>query len=222
MNRALRMLSTSFVASLLALSGVVALFGQEGTSTSSGALATYTNQAYAFTLQYPKELVPTAGGDTWSMAASANGGSPEGTPVLTIEVFNVSHDSTKPYPYPLFFSAWVSVGVSPDLTGCYEGIEAEPGTSSAKDVTVGGLPFKVGTTSDAGMMKYTNVTSYRIIHNGACFAVEQIDHGSVYTDENTLPGLSAEQLQAYYDEAGVIARSFRFTDAVPPRTMSSP
>ena len=72
----------------------------------------------------------------------------------------------------------------------------------------------------AGMMKYTNITSYRIIHDSACYSVEQVDYGSIYRDENTLPGLSNNQLQAYYDEAGVIARSFRFTD-VPPESAGS-
>ena len=90
--------------------------------------------------------------------------------IVTIPVVNISHDSTKPYPYPLFFNAWVSVGVSPDTADCYQDIEAEAGNSSPRDMTIGGLPFKVGTTSDAGMMKYTTVTSYRIIHDGDGFS----------------------------------------------------
>jgi hypothetical protein len=70
------------------------------------------------------------------------------------------------------------------------------------------------------MMKYKVVTSYRIIHNGACYAVEQVEYGSSYRDENTLPGLSTDQLQACYDKAGEIARSFRFTDAAPEAARS--
>ena len=215
MNRARWLLSASCVLAFFALSGASALFAQGAPSPSEGALATYRNQAYSFTLQYPADLAPAAGGDTWSTAASLNGGSQDGTAIVTITVFNVSHDSTKPYPYPLFFTAWVSVGVSPDTADCYQDIEAEVGNSSARDVTIGRLPFKVGTTSDAGMMKYTKVTSYRIIHGGACYAVEQVEYGSVYRDENTQPGLSQDQLQAYFDKAGAIARSFRFTDAAP-------
>ncbi len=220
MNRAQGLLSVSCVLAFLALPGASALFAQGAPSPSGGALATYRNQDYSFTLQYPADLSPAEGGETWSAAASANGGSEAGTAIVTIPVVNIDHDSTKPYPYPLFFTAWVSVGVSPDTADCYEDIQAEPNNYTPRDVTIGGLPFKVGTTSDAGMMKYTVVTSYRIIHNGACYAVEQAEYGSSYRDENTLPGLSHDQLQAYYDQAGTIARSIRFTDAPPEAAVS--
>lgn len=213
MNRALGLVSVSCVLLLLGFRGPVALFAQTGTSASEKSLVTYTNQQYSFTLQYPRDLVPVSGGDTWSMAASVNGGPQQGTAVVTIPVVDISHDSTKPYPYPLFFSAWVSVGVSPDTVNCYQGIEAEAGNPSPKDVTIGGVAFKVATTSDAGMSKYTTVTSYRAIHDGACYAVEQVEHGSNYRDENTLPGLTLVELEAYFAKAGEIARSFRFTDA---------
>jgi hypothetical protein len=220
MNRAKGLLSLSCVIAFLALPGAGALYAQGAPSPSGAALATYRNQAYSFTLQYPLDLSPAAGGETWSTAASSNGGSQEGTAIVTIPVVNINRDSTKPYPYPLFFTAWVSVGVSPDTVDCYHDIEAEAGNSSPRDANIGGLPFKVGTTSDAGMMKYTNVTSYRIIHNGACYAVEQVEYGSSYQDENTQPGLTQDQLQAYYDKAGAIARSFRFTDAAQEAAVS--
>ncbi len=211
MNRALKLLSASCVMALIATYGPALLFAQSGQTASGGSLVTYTNRQYSFTLQYPKDLAPADGGDTWSTAAAIEGGSRQGTAIVTITMVDISHDSTKPYPYPLFFRAWVSVGVSPDTADCYNDIDH----SVLKDVTIGGLPFKVGSTGDAGMMKYMEVTSYRIIHDGACYAAEQVDYGSDYRDENTLAGLSDDQLQAYYDEAGVIARSIRFTDTVP-------
>jgi hypothetical protein len=78
--------------------------------------------------------MPAAGGDTWSLATSLNGGSPEARPVR------------------------------------------------------------------------------RLPEGRDCYSVEQVEYGSSYRDENTQEGLSGDQLAAYYDEAGAIARSFRFTD----------
>ncbi|HUX19985.1 MAG TPA: hypothetical protein VMW69_02025, partial [Spirochaetia bacterium] len=134
-------------------------------------------------------------------------------PVVTITVFQVDHqDATGPYPYPRYYEASVTVGVSPDISHCYDGLPSQRGPIPPTNAEIGGVAFKMLSVGDAGMMKYMNANSYRIIHDNRCYAVEQVENGSDYRDENTQPGLSDSQLNGYFDDAGVIARSFRFTD----------
>lgn len=61
------------------------------------------------------------------------------------------------------------------------------------------------------MMKYIQGESYRTIHNNMCYVLEQIKYGSNYKDPTMKPGISKATLDSYYNTAGMIAKTFRFT-----------
>lgn len=185
-----------------------------GGAPSNPALATYTNTAYSFSLRFPKGLVVAPGSGPWSTVARLGGGPRTGKALLRITVFRVDHrDATGPYPYPRFYDSSVTVGVSTDIAACYGSASASGGPVAAPVVSLGGHLFHKLNVMDVGGSQYTLATSYRIIHDNRCFAIDQIERDSDYRDRYTRPGLSDADLIGYYDEAGVIARTFRFTDA---------
>ncbi len=205
-------------AALLAVASlgrVGALPVQPGSAPAVEATTTYTNEEYGFTLQVPAGMTPTVDflsgyffSNAWSAAATEDSG---GKLVVEIPVFGVDRggDATG-QPYPLFFYALVRVGVSPDTAHCYDAVPKLTGGPDASDLTIQGVPFKVIPFGDAGMMKYLLGKSYRAIHGNMCYAIDQFEYGSDYVDSTMKPGLTQDQLDSYYAEAGRIARSFRF------------
>jgi len=207
-----------FAAALLAVAAVgraEAAPVQTGGGAGVEATKTYTNEEYGFTLQVPTGITPTVDflsgyflTNAWSAAAPEDS---SGRLVVEIPVFSVDRggDATG-QPYPLFFDAKVRVGVSPDTAHCYDAVPTMTGRPNVADVTIQGVRFKAIPFEDAGMMKYLQGKSYRVIHGNMCYAIEQIESGSNYLDSTMKPGLTQDQLNAYYDEAGRIAQSFRF------------
>lgn len=174
-------------------------------------LVTYTNTRYGFSLRIPPHLSPKSFSGPWSVETYTGFGGRKGTPVVSIPVFAVDHGGVATgQPYPLFFYAEVHVGVSTNTADCYQALSGGPARLRVRDEAIGGVDFKAVPVEDAGMMKYLKAVSYRVIHDGRCFAVEQIARGSSYRDSSMKPGLSQAQLDAYYHEASVIAHTFRF------------
>lgn len=178
-------------------------------------MALYTDAQYGFSLQYPQMLTPTTTFAQYyhlptSWRALADPGS-TGVGVVAIPVFRIDQGGVATgKPYPLYFDAEVRVGVGDDTTTCYN---TDAGYTSQKvtDVVINGVAFKKFDFEGAGMMQYVQGESYRAIHNGKCFAVEQIETGSSYRDETMLPGIPDATLKGYYDQAGEIIQTFRFT-----------
>lgn len=180
---------------------------------------TYSNDNYGFELTYPKGLAPEmsfkkyyALSDRWRSQSPED---QQGTAVVTIPVFRVDNqDGTATgKPYPLYFNAEVRVGVSADPQALADCLKTDPGYTDQKQETVdlNGVQFEKFEFGDAAMMQYVQGVSYRTLHNGMCFAVEQLKAGSIYRDESMTAGVPDEQLDLYYSQAGEIARTFRFT-----------
>jgi hypothetical protein len=190
----------------------------QSAAAGSSKLLTYSNAPYGFSLQYPAELQPGTVDGSWSAAADIGYGSGSGTPVVGFTVFSVDQGGVATgRAYPLFFTAEARVGVSNYTAACYpdKGSTWDPYT--ADEVTINGITFKHTHLDDAGMSKYTSADTYRVIHDGRCYAVDQYRYGSSYRDDSMTTGISDDRLRAYYDEAGAIVRSFRFTDEPPGR-----
>ncbi len=148
-------------------------------------------------------------GNNWRMYA---GPANQGKPVIEIPVYSIDQGSlsTGKQTYPLFFTALVRVGVSPNTKECYT---PDAGYTNQKitNVTINGTTWKRFSTQEGGMMKYIQVESYRTIHNNMCFAVEQIKNGSSYRDEKMTVGKTEAELTSYYNVADTIVRTFVFT-----------
>ena len=50
---------------------------------------------------------------------------------------------------------------------------------------INGITFNKLIIQDAAMMQYLEGISYRTVHNGMCFAIEQLKTGSNYREESS-------------------------------------
>jgi membrane-bound inhibitor of C-type lysozyme len=179
-------------------------------------LLTYSNAEYKFQVKFPKSVLPQSYFTTfyqlpssWRLNASAVN---QGKAIVSFPVHRIDQGalSAKGKTYPLYFVAETRIGAGPNVKECYT---PDAGYTNQKitNITINGIAFKKFEFADAAMMKYTQGSSYRTIHNNLCYVIEQIKSGSNYRDETITTGVSESELQSYYDTAGAIARTFTFT-----------
>ncbi len=193
--------------------------GTTGTVLVSGnttGYSTYSNSVYNFTLKYPTYVQARQSfstfheiGNNWRVnAAPAN----QGKGLAEFSIFSIDQGSysTGKQTYPLYFTAEVRVGVSPNTKECYT---PDAGYTNQKvtNVTINGVAFKKFSSSEGGMMKYNQIESYRTIRNNTCFVLEQIKSGSSYRDELMKPGISDTTLNNYFATGETIIKTLRFT-----------
>ncbi|MGC9603521.1 MAG: hypothetical protein ABSF47_03575 [Minisyncoccia bacterium] len=200
------------------LLGIFFLLPKKQNEPPVNPLAVYVNEEYGFEIQYPKNITPTSDFGTFyhlpalwrSGALTDENGQSNGKPIISIPVFYAeSNDS-----YPRYFSAQLRIGASADPKDVATCLENDQGytTEPKSDTTINGVDFKKFEFSDAAMMQYLKVASYRIIHNGVCFAVEQIETGSHYRDDPpSAKDIPDAQLNAYFESINDIVKTFRFT-----------
>jgi hypothetical protein len=176
----------------------------------------YTNAAYNFSIQYPPKVQPLTSfatfheiGNNWRLnAGQAN----QGKAVVSFSLYNIDQGpySTGKQTYPLYYTAEVRVGVSPNVQECYTK-DAGYANQVVTNVTINGIAFKRFSASDAGMQKYVQSESYRTVHNKACYVIEQIRSGSSYRDEKMTAGKTDAELLSYYNLGEKIVKTFKFT-----------
>ncbi len=88
-------------------------------------------------------------------------------------------------------------------------IPAGPGAKSAT-TTINGVPFSVFTFGDAGAGNLYQVTSYRTIHAGRCYAVEYAIHSAQIGNYPAEYGLRPFDQAFVADILDRMARTFRF------------
>jgi hypothetical protein len=185
----------------------------------SDTSSVYRNDTYGFEISYPKGLALETSfrkyyalSDKWRSQALED---QPGIAVVAIPVFRVNNEDgiATGKPYPLYFSAEVRVGVSADAKAVADCLKTDPGyTEQEHDtLTLNGAQFERFEFADAAMMQYAQGVSYRVVHDGKCFAIEQLKAGSSYRDESMSVGISDATLDAYYAQAREIAKTFRFT-----------
>ena len=211
---------------LIATAVVLLLFfAIKRTASENGAVGNappivdYANREFGFSIRYPGGLAPEtdfkrfyALPQTWRLDPPAES---TGTMIVAIPVFRIDQGGVATgKSYPLYFDVEVRIGASDnanDIADCYK---PNPGyvNQAPEDAVIRGLHFKKFSFENAAMMQYMKGASYRRIHNNECFAVEVVEAGSRYRDETMTPGLSDEELGAYYQKAEDIVSTFHFTD----------
>lgn len=170
-----------------------------------------TVRGAGFTINVPEDVATTTDFKSYyHLPASWRDGAAEssGTPLFAVIVKRIENGETN--VFPRYFDAEVRIGMSASTAECYENDQTGVGTAP-QDVTLGGTAFKKFSIENAGMMQYLKGSSYRTIHNGACWAIEAFATGSNYRDDKTVESVSQDVLDAYLNEAERIARTFRFT-----------
>lgn len=179
------------------------------------------NKAYGFEITAPAGAVLEASfkkyytlSDTWRMNAPTSGAASKGAALLAIPIIRIAQNDSGPSEnksYPLNLAIEVRIGVSSSTADCYN---KDAGYASQKisDVSINGTKFKKFSFGDAAMMKYVQGESYRTIHKGLCYAVEQIKTGSSYREPGMEEALTDEGIAQYYSQAEQTVKTFKFTE----------
>ena len=187
------------------------------TSTQSAIPAgwtTYTDAKYGFEISYPSALTPTTTftsyyhlPNAWRVGAMPNS---SGQAILSIPVYRLDN---RLY-YPRYFDAEIRIGASSnptDVKNCYSTYGYGSPTPPT-DETINGIKFRAFPLESAGMMQYLIGVSYRTVHNGVCYAIEQLKAGSNYRNPTSSPqDIPQSVLDNYYNQASAIVQTFRFT-----------
>jgi hypothetical protein len=154
------------------------------TSTSSGSQASgyFSNTSewqtdsnnQTFSIAYPLGFTVE---DNYNSTASTdwrlNAGNTNGVKAVTITVPSLFEPQTN------LADSMLTVGYSANASAVSQCLVADPsgGPSEATSTAViNGISFTVFQSSDAGAGNYYQTTSYRTVHNGACYAIEYTIH----------------------------------------------
>ena len=186
------------------------------TNNSPAGYRSYANGVYNFSIKYPEATQPRTDfatfheiGNNWRLyPGQAN----QGKSVASFSIYNIDQGAytNGKQTYPLYFTAEVRVGVSPNVKECYT-LDAGYTNQKVTNVVINGVTFKKFSTSDAAMMKYVQAESYRTVHNNMCYVLEQIKNGSSYRDDTMKINKTDAELAAYYAVGETIIKTFKFT-----------
>lgn len=208
-----------FIIIAIVVFGVVFFAYQSRPAMAPGSeLNRYANNEYDFEVFYPKNVTPTPDFNTFyhlpalwrSGALTDENGNSNGKPIISIPVFYTESENS----YPRYFSAQLRIGASADIKDVATCMENDAGYAEEQksDEIINGINFKKFEFADAAMMQYLKVISYRTVHNGMCFAIEQLATGSNYRDDPaSAKDIPDTKLNAYFESVGEIVKTFRFT-----------
>lgn len=169
--------------------------------------AIYTNGEEGFLIAYPERAKVS---ETFSNAHLTSAWSVSttlpGSALLEILTYTRSSDTS----YPRYYDTLVRLGVSRDQAAVRACTDLGNGEAKGEDRVIGDTTWKSFTYQDAGMMKYVTATSYRTIHNGACYALEEIIAGSVYREGTSADDVPEEALRLEAQKLRDITETFRF------------
>ena len=183
------------------------------TSHPDRGMAIFTDGEHGFSLVYPEKYtteyiftsfyhLPA----TWR--ANALPGA-TGTPIISITGYRVE----QAHAYPRYFDTEIRIGASKDpkeLARC-EKTALEQAEQRLPDVTFGSSTLKAFSFESAGMMQYVKGISYRVLRDGSCIAIEQLQVGSRYHDDPASKDDIADTvLEAKYNELSSVISSLNF------------
>ena len=181
------------------------------TTTAVSGDAIYTNGEYGFAIFYPQKDTTETTFDlqyhlpaTWRVNALPNA---TGTSVYAIIGYSTKSNTS----YPRYFETEVRIGASKDPQEVAVCERVGNGEVALADKVFNGVTWKSFSLEDTGMMQYLKGTSYRTIHEGTCFALEEIETGSSYRDDPpSSADISDAMLAQKYKELDGIVQSFSF------------
>lgn len=171
----------------------------------------YVSGEYGFSVRYPSSAKieePFSASylvnDSWRANASD-----AGTPLIAIIPYEIKSENS----YPRSYATLVRIGASTDesaVDNC-EKVTADSGETVLTDKTINGTTWKAFSFGDAAMQKYVKGVSYRTVHEGACFAIEQIASGSSYREEESADDIAQEVLDGEFDKLEEVVDTFVFS-----------
>ncbi len=162
----------------------------------------YTNNEYNFSLEYSADFKQLSEDDNARLPWSY-GSSRAGLRLVTVDL------PREIMPKTNFAGASVSVGISRDsaeVGGCIIG-DSEP----AETKTINKATFVIEKFNDAGAGNFYETTSYRILRDNVCIALEATMHSTNiqnYSPEQGIKEFDKARIQEVLDE---VVNSFKFS-----------
>jgi membrane-bound inhibitor of C-type lysozyme len=164
---------------------------------------TYMDQSGTFSFVYPDAfaIVGTEPGysTSWMVNTSASG-------MLLAEV----QLPASAQPKTNFAGANVTVGTSADTSAVATCLEATNGEVAAGTVVINGLTFDKFTFSSPGAGNLYDTTSYRLVRDNQCYAIEYTIHSTQLANYPASMGIKAFNQATIQNELGAIVESFKF------------
>lgn len=168
---------------------------------------TYVDEEHGFSFSYPEGLRVRKGFDEshhltrqWRAMATPD---QKGAAIVSVPIVRITSEKG----YPRYYDVDFRVGLS---TGGAAAGSPKNGERSIGKIEINGQSFDQYEFSDAAMMQYVSGISYRTLHNGQYFALEQIRSGSNYRDEKSANDRPQKELDSLYFIAGKIVKTFKF------------
>lgn len=174
------------------------------TSASAAGYDTYTDQSGTFSFEFPTAF-QVAGTEMGYSQAWAQGATTSGQMLARIYVPHDYEAGTN------FADAWLTVGVSADPSAvkmCLTNPAPVPHATSGQ-ATIDNLPFTKLSFTGAGAGNRYDTTSYRIVRDGQCYAVEYTVHYGVLENfpKGAVKAFDEAKVQGALDG---VAKSFQF------------
>ncbi len=174
-----------------------------GAAQTTETTKTYSDTGKTFTISYPKELSATAGDIGYSAQWRANVQS------LGLTLVKILIPKTQ-QPKTNFSGATVTVGTSSDTQAIRDCLIATNGEIPKGTSVINGLRYNTFLLEDAGAGNYYTTTSYRIIHNNQCYAVEYTIHSTSLGAYDPSQGINAFDKSTITVELESIVQSVTF------------
>jgi len=156
-----------------------------GVTQTQGTTATFTDQGKTFTFTYPTQFTVSGGGvgytQSWMQNTQTSG--------LILAKLTIPQSFE---PKTNFADALFTVGTSADTQAVKNCLTAPGGNMvTTSKVTINGVQYTKVTYADAGAGNVYNTTSYRIVRNSQCYAIEYTIHSSNIANYPPNQGISA-------------------------------
>jgi hypothetical protein len=192
---------------------IIVLPGKKKVIKPFNMLITHTDERYGFSISYPKIIKSETIfqkyyflTDLWMAGAQTDS---TGIPLLSIPLYRVSNDKS----YPRYWDVEVRIGVTTDSNELQTFLSKSAFTNAPPEQKIiNGVTFYKFPIQDAGMMQFVAGFSYRTIHNGVGYAIEQIKTGSNYREDKSPKDISDKILDDYFNQTNAIVNSFQFID----------
>lgn len=161
-------------------------------------------QSAGFMISYPIDFDVQTGSSTEPWRVYSNGIS--GTRMFTLTV-------PKAYlPQSNFSGATLTVGVgaADHTASCLSPDSSGDQSTTMRTETIGGVPFTVYTSSDAGAGNIYETTSYRAVHEKRCFVIEYTIHSTQLANYPVTYGLHEFDRTKITDLLSRIVGTFAF------------
>ena len=172
-------------------------------SSVNPALSTYTNTTYGFSISYPNEFIATSTfASSYLLPTYWNIYSTEGSGEQVVAIEYPGSNN--------ILSSELRIGVSNDPTQI-KTCDIFNSNVTKSTHALDGEHFYVGTMSDAAMSHFSYTKSYRIVHDGYCYALDLVSFGTnpeVSSPPKTVP-FDQKTAEAALDQ---VIESFTFTN----------